>query len=147
ANPGAVFTGLAIGKDANGDTLLYAADFSHNTIDVYNSSFQLVTNLKGDFTDPNLPAGYRVFNVQAINNQLYVEYAPFDPATGGVLPGAGNGLVDLYNTDGVLQQQLIRGGQLNDPWGIALAPANFGAFSNDLLVGNFGSGTINAFDP
>jgi uncharacterized protein (TIGR03118 family) len=146
-NPGAVFTGLAIAKDAAGDTLLYAADFSHNTIDVYDANFHLVTNLKGDFTDPNLPSNYRVFNVQAINNQLYVEYAPFDPATGGVLPGTGNGLVDVYNTDGQLQQELIRGGKLDDPWGIALAPANFGAFSNDLLVGNFGSGTINAFNP
>jgi uncharacterized protein (TIGR03118 family) len=146
-NPGAVFTGLAIGKDSNGDTLLYAADFAHNTIDVYDSSFTLVTTLAGDFTDPNLPANFRVFNVQAINNQLYVEYAPFDPATGGVLPGTGNGRVDVYNTDGQLQQQLISGGKLDDPWGIALAPANFGAFSNDLLVGNFGSGNINAFDP
>jgi uncharacterized protein (TIGR03118 family) len=144
---GAVYTGLAIGTDANGDTLLYAADFAHNAIDVFNSSFQQVTSLKGNFTDPNLPAGYRVFNVQAINNQLYVEYAPFDPATGGVLPGAGNGLVDVFNTDGQLQQELISGGRLNDPWGIALAPANFGAFSNDLLVGNFGKGNINAFNP
>jgi uncharacterized protein (TIGR03118 family) len=147
ANPGAVFTGLAIGTDAAGDTLLYAADFSHNTVDVYDSNFHLVTTLAGDFTDPNLPANYRVFNVQAIKNQLYVEYAPFDPATGGVLPGTGNGAVDVFNTDGQLQQQLIRGGKLDDPWGIALAPPNFGAFSNDLLVGNFGSGTINAFNP
>ncbi len=144
---GAVYTGLAIGKDANGDTLLYAADFAHNAIDVYDSNFQPVTTLKGDFTDPNLPAGYRVFNVQAVNNQLYVEYAPFDPATGGVLPGAGNGLVDVYNADGQLRQELIRGGRLNDPWGVALAPANFGAFSDDLLVGNFGGGNINAFNP
>ncbi len=146
-HPGAVYTGLAIGTGPNGDTLLFAADFAHNAIDVYNSSFQPVTGLKGNFTDPRLPAGYRVFNVQAINNQLYVEYAPFDPATGGVLPGAGNGLVDVFNTDGQLLRQLIRGGRLDDPWGIALAPANFGAFSNDLLVGNFGSGNINAFDP
>jgi len=146
-NPGAVYTGLAIGKDANGDPLLYAADFSKNSIDVYGQDFKPVTTLSGNFTDPNLPAGYRVFNVQAINNKLYVEYAPFDSTTGGVQAGKGNGVVDVFNTDGQLQQRLITGGQLNDPWGIAQAPANFGAFSNDLLVGNFGSGNINAFDP
>src|SRR5262249_1093590 len=89
---------------------------------------------------------YHVFNVQAINNQLYVEYAPFDP-TAIVAAGPARGAVDVYNTDGQLQQRLIRHGQLNDPWAVALAPANFGSFSNDLLVGNFGDGTINAFDP
>ncbi|HEY7311872.1 MAG TPA: TIGR03118 family protein [Gemmataceae bacterium] len=152
-NPGAVYTGLAIANDSKAGTLLYAADFSKNTIDVYDSTFQLVTNLPGDFTDPNLPSGYRVFNVQAINNKLYVEYAPFAPATGGVEPGLGHGVLDVYNTDGTLDTdvngtgRLITNGPLNDPWGIALAPSNFGAFSNDLLVGNFGSGNINAFDP
>ncbi len=150
-NPGAVYTGLAIGKDSNGDPLLFAADFSKNTIDVFDQNFKMVTNLP--FTDPNLPSGYRVFNVQAINNELYVEYAPFDTVTGGVLPGTGNGVVDVYTTDGKLDTKvgqggrLITGGVLNDPWGVALAPANFGQFSNDLLVGNFGSGNINAFDP
>jgi uncharacterized protein (TIGR03118 family) len=151
-NPGAVYTGLAIGTDSKGDTLLYAADFSKNTIDVFGENFQLVTSLPGNFTDPNLPSGYRVFNVQAINNQLYVEYAPFNPATGGVLAGPGNGVVDVFTTDGTLNTnfgqggRLITGGVLNDPWGVAQAPSNFGAFSNDLLVGNFGSGTINAFN-
>lgn len=146
-NTGAVNTGLAIGTDSKGDTLLYAADFSKNTIDVYKQDFTLVTTLPGNFTDPNLPAGMRVFNVQNINGLLYVEYAPFDSATGGVLPGTGNGVIDVYNTDGKLQQRLISGGVLDDPWGVAMAPANFGAFSNDLLVGNFGSGNINAFNP
>ncbi len=152
-NAGAVYTGLAIATDSKAGTLLYAADFSKNTIDVYDSSFDLITSLPGNFTDANLPAGYRVFNIQAINNKLYVEYAPFNPATGGVLGGTGNGVVDVYNTDGTLDKdvkgtgRLITGGQLDDPWGIALAPSNFGAFSNDLLVGNFGSGNINAFDP
>jgi uncharacterized protein (TIGR03118 family) len=151
-NAGAVNTGLAIATDSKAGTLLYAADFSKNTVDVYDQNFTLVTTLPGKFTDPNLPAGYRVFNVQAINNKLYVEYAPFDSATGGVLPGTGNGVVDVYNTDGTLDKavngtgRLITNGPLNDPWGVALAPSNFGAFSNDLLVGNFGSGTINAFN-
>lgn len=144
---GAVYTGLAIGTDSKGDTLLYAADFADNTIDVFDQNFTLVTTLSGKFTDPDLPTGSRVFNIQNINGKLYVEYAPFDSATGGVLPGQGNGVVDVYTTDGKLQQRLITGGELNDPWGIAMAPADFGAFSNDLIVGNFGSGTINAFDP
>jgi hypothetical protein len=87
-----------------------------------------------------------VFNIQAINNQLYVEYAPYDPST-VVAPGPGNGAVDIYNTDGQLQERLIQHSHLNDPWAVALAPANFGDFSKDLLVGNFGDGHINAFDP
>lgn len=146
-NKGAVYTGLAIGTDSKGDTLLYAADFAKNTIDVYDQNFKLVTTLPGDFSDPNLPSGARVFNIQNINGKLYVEYAPFDSATGGVLPGTGNGVVDVYNTDGQLQKRLITSGALDDPWGVAMAPASFGAFSNDLLVGNFGSGNINAFNP
>jgi uncharacterized protein (TIGR03118 family) len=146
-SPGAVYTGLAIGTDSKGDTLLYAANFARNTIDVYDQSFHPVTTLPGNFTDSKLPEGYRVFNVQAINNKLYVEYAPFDPSTGGVAPGHANGAVDIFNTDGQLQQRLIRHGHLDDPWGVAVAPANFGRFSNDVLVGNFGDGTINAFDP
>ena len=75
-NPGAIYTGLAIATDQHGETLLYAADFAKGSIDVYNQNFQSVTNLRGNFTDPKLPAGYSPFNIQAINNQLYVEYAP-----------------------------------------------------------------------
>src|SRR6185437_3388450 len=145
--PGAVYTGLAIAKDSQGDTLLYAADFAHNTIDVYDQNFNLIKTMPGNFTDSKLPDGYRVFNIQAINNQLYVEYAPFDPTTGGVAPGHAAGAVDVYNADGQLQQRLIQHGHLDDPWGIALAPANFGKFSGDLLVGNFGDGHINAYNP
>jgi uncharacterized protein (TIGR03118 family) len=155
-NPGALYTGLTIGTVGSGagqQTFLYAADFSHRTIDVFDSSFNLVTALAGNFTDSKLPSNYRPFNVQNINGKLYVEYAPFNPATGGVLAGGGNGIVDVFNTDGTPDTsvhgtgRLITGRALNDPFGVALAPASFGAFSNDLLVGNFGSGTINAFDP
>jgi uncharacterized protein (TIGR03118 family) len=146
-NPAAGYKGLAIGVDQAGQTLLYAANFVQNTIDVYDQNFTKVTNLTGPFQDNNIPAGYAPFNIQAINNQLYVEYAKFDPATTEGAPGAGNGFVDIFNTDGVLQKRLIQRGALNAPWGVALAPSNFGAFSNDLLVGNFGDGHINAFDP
>ena len=147
---GAVFTGLAIGTDSNGDTLLYAVDNKGRAIDVYNQGFQQVTNLKGNFTDPNLPANFKPFNIQNINGQLYVEYEQFDPVTGKAITLPGSGIVDTYSTDGVLQKRLINNDPsnlLSDPWGVALAPSSFGAFSNDLLVGNFGDGHINAFNP
>ncbi len=147
-NPGAIYTGLAIATDQHGDTLLYAADFGKGTIDVYNQNFQSVTNLRGNFTDPQLPAGFSPFNIQAINNQLYVEYAPAaDVLAGTAAPG--EGAVDVYTADGQLLEHLIRPGDthINQPWAIALAPSNFGSFSNDLLIGNFGDGTINAFGP
>jgi uncharacterized protein (TIGR03118 family) len=146
-NPAAGYKGLAIGVDQAGQTLLYAANFTQNSIDVYDQNFTHVTNLMGNFQDSQIPAGYAPFNIQDINNQLYVEYAKFDPATTEGAPGAGNGFVDIFNTDGVLQKRLIQHGALNAPWGVALAPANFGVFSNDLLVGNFGDGHINAFNP
>ena len=142
------YTGLAIATARPGETLLYAADFAKGTIDVYNQDFQLVTPLPGNFTDPRLPAGYSPFNIQAINNRLYVEYAPVaDVLAGTAAPG--EGAVDVYNADGLLEQRLISPGDthINQPWAIAMAPSNFGGFSNDLLVGNFGDGTINAFDP
>jgi uncharacterized protein (TIGR03118 family) len=160
-NPAAGYKGLDIGTDAAGQTLLYAANIVQGTIDVYDQNFHLVQGaagstggpspitLAGHFSDPSLPAGYAPFNIQNINNKLYVEYALFDPKSTQGVPGAGNGFVDVYSTDGVLltPHHLISGGALNAPWGIALAPSNFGSLSNDLLVGNFGDGHINAFDP
>jgi uncharacterized protein (TIGR03118 family) len=147
-DPGAIDLGLAIATDHEGQTLLYAADFAKGTIDVYSQSFQLVTTLAGKFTDPNLPADYHPFNIQVINNRLYVEYAPIDDVLAGTA-APGEGAVDLYNADGQLQQRLIgpNDTHINQPWAIAKAPSNFGSFSHDLLVGNFGDGTINAFDP
>jgi uncharacterized protein (TIGR03118 family) len=147
-NPGAIYLGLAIATDSQGETLLYAADFAKGTIDVYNQSFQLVTTLAGNFTDPNLPADYHPFNIQTINNRLYVEYAPIDDVLAGTT-APGEGAVDVYNADGQLQRRLIGPDDthINQPWAIAKAPSNFGGFSRDLLVGNFGDGTIDAFDP
>ncbi len=147
-NPGAIYLGLAIATDRHGETLLYAADFSKGAVDVYDQSFQLVTTLRGSFTDPELPSDYHPFNIQAINNRLYVEYAPADDVLAGTA-ASGEGAVDVYNADGQLQERLIRpdDAHINQPWAVAMAPSNFGSFSNDLLVGNFGDGTINAFDP
>jgi uncharacterized protein (TIGR03118 family) len=147
---GSVFTGLAIGTDSKGNTLLYAVDNKNGAIDVFNQSFTDVTDkLKGNFTDPNLLSNFRPFNMQNINGMLYVEYEQFDPATGKEISLPGSGIVDVYNTDGVFQKRLISNSpnnHLSDPWGITLAPSSFGAFSNDFLVGNFGDGHINAFD-
>jgi len=159
-NPSAGFKGLTLGTDMAGDNLLYAANFAQGTIDVYDQSFLQVEGasggntgpspitLAGNFTDPNLPQGFAPFNIQNIGGKLYVEYAQFDPTTTEGVPGKGLGFVDVYSTDGVLltPKHLISGGPLNAPWGVALAPVNFGQFSNDLLVGNFGDGHINAFD-
>jgi uncharacterized protein (TIGR03118 family) len=152
ANPVPSYTGLAIGVDKAGQTLLYADDFKNFKIDVYNQNFQKVTNLQGNFQDPGLPAGYWPFNIQELAGKLYITYALPDPATGNGLHQAGAGIVDVYSNDGVLltKHHLISNGPkspLNAPWGVAIAPANFGQFSNDLLVGNFGDGRINAFNP
>jgi uncharacterized protein (TIGR03118 family) len=147
-NPGAIYLGLAIAKDPQGETLLYAADFAKGNVDVYNQSFQSVTTLPGNFTDPELPSDYHPFNIQAINNRLYVEYAPADDVLAGTA-APGEGAVDVFNADGQLLQRLIQPDDthIDQPWAVAMAPSNFGSFSHDLLVGNFGDGTINAFDP
>jgi uncharacterized protein (TIGR03118 family) len=143
--PGAEYTGLAIDSTTNGK-FLYAANFKAGTIDVFDQNFAPVS-MPGAFHDAELPTGYAPFNIQNINGKLYVEYAIFNPATGFDVAGKGHGFVDVFNADGVLLQRLIRHGQLDSPWGIALAPENFGRFSGDLLVGNFSDGHINAFDP
>jgi uncharacterized protein (TIGR03118 family) len=139
---GATFTGLALANNGSGN-FLYAANDTASTggIVVFNSDFIQVTP-SGSFIDPNLPAGYEPYNVQAIGGLLYVEYTNTnDPRA------VGSGIVDIFDANGVFSQRLITGGQLDDPWGVVMAPAGFGAYSGDLLVGNFGNGQINAFNP
>ena len=144
---GAVYKGLALAANSKG-TSLYATDFHNNKIDVFDSSFAPQTNLPGSFTDPNLPAGYAPFGIQLSGGKLYVTYAVQDAAKHDDVAGPGNGIVDVFDTDGNLIQRLVsNGGALNSPWGMAWAPAGFGPFSGDLLVGNFGDGTVNVFDP
>ncbi|HEV2381930.1 MAG TPA: TIGR03118 family protein [Terriglobia bacterium] len=140
---GAVFTGLAEASNSSG-TFLYAADFANNKIDVFNSSYVQQTSGFA-FVDPKLPSGYAPYNVQAINGKLYVEYDPVG-TNGMPLPGMGHGIVDVFDTSGNFLQRLAQHGQLDDPWGIALAPSSFGQFGGDLLIGNFGNGRINAFN-
>lgn len=148
SKPGAIYLGLAMASSPQGSPRLYASDFAHNTIDVYDQNFNLVTNLPGNFADSQMPANYHAFNVQAIDNKLYVEYTPIASVLAGTA-AAGEGAVDVYNANGQLQKRLVLPGNthINQPWAVAMAPANFGKFSNDLLVGNFGNGHINAFNP
>jgi uncharacterized protein (TIGR03118 family) len=142
---GAVYTGLAIDTGAGGD-MIYAADFVKNSVDVFSGAFAPVTTA-GGFVDSTLPAGYAPFGIQQIGGKIYVAYAQPDPVTHEKV-GAGLGLVDVFDKQGNLLTHLIpAGGALNAPWGLALAPASFGKFANMLLVGNFGDGKINVYDP
>jgi len=143
--PGAVYKGLAIASNG-GATMLYAANFHTGKIDVFNDAFAPVT-VPGGFADPNLPAGFAPFNVQEIAGRLVVAFAQQDPNSADELHGPGLGYVDVFDTGGHLLRRLISQGPLNAPWGLAVAPRHFGPFSGDLLVGNFGDGAINAFDP
>jgi uncharacterized protein (TIGR03118 family) len=145
AADGAVYKGLTMGTDSAHHTNLYAADFRHGTVDVFNKQFQSVT-LSGSFQDPTLPKGYAPFGIQNINGDIFVTYAKQDAAKHDDVAGAGHGFIDEYTTDGVLVRRFATRGTLDSPWGMALAPRDFGPFSHDLLVGNFGDGRINAFN-
>jgi uncharacterized protein (TIGR03118 family) len=140
----AVYKGIAIETTAQG-TYLLAADFHNNVITVLPGTG--APALTGNFQDPALPAGYAPFNIENIAGNLYVTYALQDAAMMDDVAGAGNGIVDVYDPHGNFVERLITGGALDSPWGLALAPTGFGSFANDLLVGNFGDGTINAFNP
>jgi uncharacterized protein (TIGR03118 family) len=140
---GAVYTGLAL--YAAGPTL-YAANFNSGKIEAYGTNFTAVTS-SGGFTDPNLPSGYAPYNIQNLGGKLYVTYAVQNAAKNGPVAGAGNGIVDVFDTNGNFLQRAASNGPLNGPWGVGIAPAAFGAFAGDLLVGNFIDGTINAFNP
>jgi uncharacterized protein (TIGR03118 family) len=141
-SPGAVYKGLALLGNQ-----LYAANFHANKVDVFNSDFSPA----GSFTDPNIPAGFAPFGIQVINNTLYVTYAMQDGDQHDDVPGPGHGYVDMIDPTTHQFTRLISGGTasspLSSPWGVALAPARFGPFAGQLLVGNFGDGRINAFDP
>jgi uncharacterized protein (TIGR03118 family) len=143
---GPVYKGLTSGTDAAGDNLLYAANFRFGTVDVFDTNFQLV-HLAGSFQDPNLPSDFAPFNVRSIGNKLFVTYAKQDANKHDDVAGPGNGYVDVYSMDGELLQRLVSQGPLNSPFGLVMTPADFGSLSNDLLVGNFGDGQINAFEP
>jgi uncharacterized protein (TIGR03118 family) len=139
---GAVYKGLAIAQTEDG-TFLYAANFRNGTVDVFNDHFKQVDS----FTDPKVPAGFAPFNVQVLDGHLFVTFALQNDAKHDDVAGPGNGFVDEFDLEGHLLHRVASGGVLNSPWGLAIAPPGFGEFANDLLVGNFGDGTINVFDP
>jgi uncharacterized protein (TIGR03118 family) len=144
SSSGAVYYGLAIGTDAAGSPFLYAPNFTTGKIEVYSGTWA-PTTVSGGFADPSVPAGYAPFNIWPLGGKLYVAYAKQGPLSG--VAGAGQGYVSVFDFDGNLLKHLISGAPLNAAWGMAIAPSTFGAFAGDLLVGNFGDGTINAFDP
>lgn len=142
---GSVYKGLAI-STYGGANYLYAADFHNGRVDVFDASFARVA-LPGAFSDPGLPAGYAPFGIQAIGERIYVAYAMREASGDDEQAGAGLGIVNVYGSGGKLIKRLVSGGALNAPWGMALAPADFGTASKMLLVGNFGDGKIHAYDP
>ena len=142
---GAVYKGLALAGTATGG-LLYATNFHAGTVDVFDSHFNAV-RVTGAFTDRHLPPGYAPFGIQNIGGTIYVTYALQDANKHDDVAGEGHGFVNAFDTDGNLIRRVASRGELNSPWGLALAPADFGTFSNDLLVGNFGDGRIHAFHP
>lgn len=138
---GAIYKGLAIAS-SGGNDYLYAADFFNGRVDVFNGANHL-QHWVGAFHDPGLPSNYAPFGIQAIGNRIFVTYAKQNGAD--EMAGAHLGYVDAYKTDGTFVARVASRGALNAPWGIAWAPADFGRFSGDLLIGNFGDGRIHAY--
>ncbi|WP_084079817.1 TIGR03118 family protein [Edaphobacter aggregans] len=150
SSAGAVYPGMAILNIASGgvttQSYILAANFgAGNAIEVYDSNFK-PTKLAGTFTDTTLPPGYAPWSVHVLGTQVFVAYALRTPDFEEVL-GSGNGIVNVFDTSGNFVARVVTFGNLNAPWGVAIAPANFGIFSNDLLIGNRGDGKINVYDP
>lgn len=141
----AVYKGLAIGQLGTVN-VIYAANFRAGTVEVYDTNFNPLELSPGAFKDPMLPAGMAPFNVQVLNGNVFVAYAVQDAAKHDEQDGPGLGFVEEFDGSGNSIQRFQHGNFLNAPWGMAIAPSDFGPFSNDLLVGNFGSGQIIAFD-
>ncbi len=142
---GAVYKGLTSADTAQGPRL-YASNFAQRTIDVFDGNYKQIdsTNM---FSDPQMPANYAPFGIKYINGSLYVTYAMQSIDKGNDVGAVGHGYIDVFSTDGQLQKRLASNGPLNSPWGLALAPNDFGALSNKLLVGNFRDGYIHVYDP
>jgi uncharacterized protein (TIGR03118 family) len=140
-----VYKGTAFATTVSMNSYLYSANFRNGTIDVLKGNSG-APNLTGNFTDPNLPAGYAPFNVQNLAGTIYVTYAVQDAMKHDEVPGAGAGIVDSYDLQGNLIARVAAGGTLDAPWGLAIAPSSFGALAGALLVGNFGDGRISAFN-
>jgi uncharacterized protein (TIGR03118 family) len=145
---GDLYTGLEFAQNSQGQNVLYAADIAHNRVEMLAGSFSATPSYFTDPTATSVDPGFSAWSVSAVNGKLYVTFAnPFSP-----ISGPHGGVVDVFNTDGTLLKRFAANapgaGPLENPWGITQAPANFGAYSNDLLIGNVaGAGNINVFDP
>ena len=139
------YKGLAIASTADGD-VLYATDFHNARVDMFDGSFNVIST-SSTFVDPDIPDGYAPFGIQAVGDTVFVTYAKQDAQAGDEVAGKGRGFVDAFDTSGTFVTRVASRHVLNAPWGLAMAPADFGRFSGDLLVGNFGDGTIQAFRP
>ena len=143
---GAVYKGIALLHSQTTDRL-YATDFHNGKVDVFDGAFTPIHDPNA-FVDAGLPAGYAPFGIRAIDGKIIVTYAKQKPPENhDDDAGPGHGFIDVFQSDGTLVKRLVSMGELNSPWGLAKAPAHFGQFSNALLVGNFGDGTIHAYDP
>jgi uncharacterized protein (TIGR03118 family) len=148
---GAVYKLLALGTNTQG-TFIFATNFHNGTIDIFDSSFHLVHFGPNAFVDPTtgpdaIPSDFAPFGVKNVNGTLFVTYAKQDAAKHDDVAGVGNGFIDEFDTSGTFIRRFVTPGLLNSPIGAAIAPANFGQFSNDVLIGNFGDSHVNAFDP
>jgi uncharacterized protein (TIGR03118 family) len=144
---GASYPGLATINNTSGSFILAPNFGKGNAIEVYDSTFK-PAKLAGTFTDPNLPAGYSPFGIHVIGQQVWVTYAlRTSAAPFRTVDAPGNGAVSIFDVNGNFVARAVTGGNLNSPWGVAIAPASFGIFSNDLLIGNFGDGLITVYDP
>ncbi|HEX3762586.1 MAG TPA: TIGR03118 family protein [Kofleriaceae bacterium] len=143
STPNAVYKGLALGNTGAG-TFLFATNFHAGTVDVFDSGFKLMPDLR--LVDRNIPSGFAPFGIANIDGLLFVTYAKQDAAKHDDVAGPGNGFVDVFNPNGQLVRRLVSRGPLNSPWAVVRAPLDFGKFSGAFLVGNFGDGKINAFD-
>jgi len=145
ASDGAIYKGVTMGV-ANGNTMLYAADFHNGKIDVFDNTFAKSNAFAGKFVDSRVPAGYAPFNISNVGGKLYVSYAQQDADKEDEVGGNGKGFVDVYTASGDLVRRLAHGKFLNAPWAVTRAPKGFGKLSGSILVGNFGSGKIAAFN-
>lgn len=141
---GAVYKGAALGESSSG-TRLFVTNFSEGEVSVYDDSFAEIEN-DNDFVDADIPSSFSPFGIANINGLIYVTYARRDRDGEDDVPGPGHGYVNVFDADGNFIQRLITRGDLNSPWGLTLAPGNFGTLSGALLVGNFGDGLIHGYD-
>jgi uncharacterized protein (TIGR03118 family) len=139
---GANYKGLALVNTPSGK-FLYATSFRFGTVEVFDTHLNLVNS----FTDPTIPAGFAPFGIHNIGGKLFVTFAKQGPGKDDDAARPGNGFVDVFAPNGDLLQRLVSGGRLDSPWAVTLAPPSFGAFGGDILVGNFGNGRINVYDP